>query len=75
MDEQERLCRFMPGDKVIVLLGNKVEGGVVQQIRIPGPIHEDHVVQVELDEVPFHGLDRKLWFDPDQVEPLRGASL
>ena len=69
---KRRPWRFLPGDKVIVLLGNKVEGGTVTQIRIHGPVRHDHVVQVELDEVPFQGLSKSLWFHPDQVEPLRG---
>lgn len=68
--DQHRPWLFVPGDRVIVLIGAKMEGATVQQIRIPGPIHENQVVQVMLDE-PLPGQQTAMWwFDPDQVERL-----
>jgi translation initiation factor IF-1 len=69
---QLRLCRFMPGDRVLVLLSEKLEGGVVTKVQIPGPIREEQTVYVELDDVDAGELYKKMWFDPDKVERLDG---
>lgn len=61
---------FVPGDRVIVLIGAKMEGGTVQKVQMPGPVREDHTVYVSLDQVDAGTLFQGGWFDPDQVEIL-----
>jgi hypothetical protein len=76
--EYTRPWLFEPGDAVLCLIeqapgGPMIVSGVVQQIRIPGPIRSDQVVQVQMDSddvVPEEmGL---LWWDPDKLERIHG---
>jgi len=71
MDQRsERLCQIMPGDRVMCLdtsEGMKLLAGVVEQVRIPGPMHPDKTVKVLLDDDGYPG-----WWEHSQVEPFRG---
>jgi hypothetical protein len=66
---------FEPGDKVLCLMptatGQIIVSGVVQQIRIPGPIRTEKVVQVQLDE-DVHAPLSLAWWPPDLLERIHG---
>ena len=65
---------FEPGDKVLCLIeqapgGPMIVSGVVQQIRIPGPVRWERIVQVQLDD-EHDSLQALAWWHPDQVERI-----
>jgi hypothetical protein len=78
-----KFCALMPGDRVLALVPDpdkedprtgKLVGGTVQRICIPGPMSEDKVVEVEIDEdLPFLNKSvRRGWWSPEHLEPLHG---
>ena len=64
---------FLPGDKVLCLVQTgqdmKLVAGVVQQVRIPGPMRPNMTVQVQ----PEDGF--AAWWDPDQLERLGSGDM
>jgi hypothetical protein len=54
------------------MLGNSLEGGTVEQIRIPGPMRPEKTVYIALDLVDAGGLSKNFWFNHEHVERIRG---
>lgn len=64
---------FEPGDKVLCLYQGTIYSGVVQQVRMPGPVAgvPDHIIQVAIDEHKDEPDEPWVaWWNPDQVERI-----
>lgn len=69
MTDNERPCRFMPGDRVIALADGKMFGGVVQKVAIPGPEREDKTICVWIEDDDMRKV-LSPWFNHEHVERL-----